>query len=61
MAVLEMSRSAPACNLFSLPGDSTCTFPENTELAAIGQGVVSTDFSAPTGERPSRARRGSPK
>ena len=23
MAVLEMSRSAPACNLFSLPGDST--------------------------------------
>ena len=23
MAVLEMSHSAPACNLFSLPGDST--------------------------------------
>jgi len=23
VAVLEMSRSAPACNLFSLPGDST--------------------------------------
>ena len=38
-----------------------CTFPENTEPAATGQGVVSADFSTPTGERPSRARRGSPK
>ena len=38
-----------------------CTFPENTEPAATGQGVVSADFSAPTGERPSRARRGSPR
>src|SRR5208337_500097 len=38
-----------------------CTFPENTEPAATGQGVVSVDFSAPTGERPSRARRGSPR
>ena len=27
-----------------------CTFPENTELAATGQGVASADFSAPTGE-----------
>ena len=40
---------------------SICTFPENTEPAATGQGVVSADFSAPTGERPSRARRGSPR
>ena len=39
----------------------TCTFPENTEPAATGQGIVSADFSAPTGERPSRARRGSPR
>ena len=38
-----------------------CTFPENTEPAATGQGVVSADFSTPTGERPSRARRGSPR
>ena len=38
-----------------------CTFPENTEPAATGQGVVSVDFSAPTGERLSRARRGSPR
>ena len=36
-----------------------CTFPENTEPAATGQGVVTADFSTPTGERPSRARRGS--
>ena len=36
------------------------TFPENTELAAIGQGVVTCTL-APTGERPSRARRGSPR
>ena len=39
----------------------SCTFPENTEPAATGQGVVSVDFSAPTGERLSRARRGSPR
>ena len=38
-----------------------CTFPENTEPAATGQGAVSADFSTPTGERPSRARRGSPR
>ena len=38
-----------------------CTFPENTEPAATGQGVVSADFSAQTGERPSRARRESPR
>ena len=38
-----------------------CTFPENTEPAATGQGVVSAEISAPTGERPSRARRGSPR
>ena len=41
--------------------DTFCTFPENTEPAATGQGVVSADFSTPTGERPSRARRGSPR
>ena len=38
-----------------------CTFPENTELAVIEQGVVSADFSAPTSERLIRARRGSPR
>ena len=38
-----------------------CTFPGNTEPAATGQGVVRADFSTPTGERPSRARRGSPR
>ena len=38
-----------------------CTFPENTEPAATGQGVVSADFSTPTGERPNRARRGLPR
>ncbi len=37
------------------------TFPENTEPAATGQGVVSADFSTPTGERPSRATRRSPR
>ena len=39
----------------------SCTFPENAEAAATGQGVVSADFSTPIGERPSRARRGSPR
>ncbi len=44
-----------------LPSVWICTFPENTEPAATGQGVVSADFSTPIGERPSRARRGSPR
>ena len=47
--------------LFICDFSTFCTFPENTEPAATGQGVVSADFSTPTGERPSRARRGSPR
>ena len=37
-----------------------CTFPENTEPAATGQGVVARDRPRPVGERPGRAggRRG---
>ena len=44
--------------------DKTAAFPENTRkpAAATGQGVVRARFfQRPTGERPSRARRGSPR
>ena len=57
----HVALSPTADDRFYVHDEWCCTFPENTEPAATGQGVVSADFSTPTGERPSRARRGSPR
>ena len=56
-----LGKGSQGFNDFQLGLLKDCTFPENAEAAATGQGVVIADFSTPIGERPSRARRGSPR
>ena len=58
MAVLEMSRSAPACNLFSLPGDSTMNaqyaLTHSSTTTAISAGSLRTQTASSSTQTESR-------